>query len=199
MRHRAHGKVHKAVNVLKLQERLGGAVGVCCPKVAEAEIFARHALEAPCRFRRAIRHYDHARVLAKSPYPPRRRGEVKPRWHPDAVFTSALSSGQCETASEPSFMDSVSRFGEATEPLSRWSRPITMGALSSPRATMSLNIRPARWRSRQCAGSGGFADDVHTVGCRLLGKRAATLFSKLMTFTGAMISTIRSRPADDFH
>ena len=37
MRHRSHGKMHKSVDVQKLQERLGGAVGVCCQKVSEAE------------------------------------------------------------------------------------------------------------------------------------------------------------------
>lgn len=41
MRHRAHGKMHKSVDVLRLQERLGGAVGVCCQKVSEAEAFVR--------------------------------------------------------------------------------------------------------------------------------------------------------------
>ncbi len=41
MRHRSHGKMHKSVDVQKLQERLGGAVGVCCQKVSEAEVFAR--------------------------------------------------------------------------------------------------------------------------------------------------------------
>lgn len=41
MRHRAHGKMHKSVDVAKLQERLGGSVGVCCQKVSEAEVFAR--------------------------------------------------------------------------------------------------------------------------------------------------------------
>lgn len=41
MRHRSHGKMHKSVDVQKLQERLGGAVGVCCQKVSEAETFAR--------------------------------------------------------------------------------------------------------------------------------------------------------------
>ena len=41
MRHRSHGKMHKSVDVQKLQERLGGAAGVCCQKVAEAEVFAR--------------------------------------------------------------------------------------------------------------------------------------------------------------
>ena len=41
MRHRSHGKMHKSVDVQNLQERLGGAVGVCCQKVSEAEVFAR--------------------------------------------------------------------------------------------------------------------------------------------------------------
>lgn len=41
MRHRTHGKMHKSVEVQKLQEKLGGACGVCCQKVSEAEVFAR--------------------------------------------------------------------------------------------------------------------------------------------------------------
>ncbi len=41
IRHRVHGKMHKSVDVAKLQERLGGSVGVCCQKVSEAEVFAR--------------------------------------------------------------------------------------------------------------------------------------------------------------
>jgi 3-hydroxy-D-aspartate aldolase len=41
MRHRVHGKMHKSVDVYFLQERLGGACGVCCQKVSEAEVFAR--------------------------------------------------------------------------------------------------------------------------------------------------------------
>lgn len=41
MRHRVHGKMHKSVDVALLQQRLGGAVGVCCQKVSEAEAFAR--------------------------------------------------------------------------------------------------------------------------------------------------------------
>ncbi|MEM7523868.1 MAG: 3-hydroxy-D-aspartate aldolase BhcC [Pseudomonadota bacterium] len=41
VRHRVHGKMHKSVDVAKLQERLGGACGVCCQKVSEAEVFAR--------------------------------------------------------------------------------------------------------------------------------------------------------------
>ncbi|SDW21344.1 3-hydroxy-D-aspartate aldolase BhcC [Roseicitreum antarcticum] len=41
IRHRAHGKMHKSVDVALLQERLGGACGVCCQKVSEAEVFVR--------------------------------------------------------------------------------------------------------------------------------------------------------------
>ena len=41
IRHRAHGKMHKSVDVLRLQQELGGAIGVCCQKVSEAEVFAR--------------------------------------------------------------------------------------------------------------------------------------------------------------
>jgi 3-hydroxy-D-aspartate aldolase len=41
MRHRVHGKMHKSIDVAKLQQRLGGAVGICCQKVSEAEVFAR--------------------------------------------------------------------------------------------------------------------------------------------------------------
>ncbi|HHS94770.1 MAG TPA: DSD1 family PLP-dependent enzyme, partial [Rhodobacterales bacterium] len=45
MRHRAHGKMHKSVDVAKLQESLGDAVGVCCQKVSEAEVFARGGIK----------------------------------------------------------------------------------------------------------------------------------------------------------
>jgi len=45
IRHRAHGKMHKSVDVAKLQEKLGGAVGVCCQKVSEAEVFARGGIK----------------------------------------------------------------------------------------------------------------------------------------------------------
>ena len=41
IRHRVHGKMHKSVDVAKLQEQLGGSCGVCCQKVSEAEVFAR--------------------------------------------------------------------------------------------------------------------------------------------------------------
>lgn len=45
MRHRSHGKMHKSVDVQQLQEELGGAVGVCCQKVSEAEVFVRGGIK----------------------------------------------------------------------------------------------------------------------------------------------------------
>jgi len=41
MRHRVHGKMHKSVDVARMQMELGGACGICCQKVSEAEVFAR--------------------------------------------------------------------------------------------------------------------------------------------------------------
>ena len=45
VRHRAHGKMHKAVDVANLQASLGGSVGVCCQKVSEAEVFVRGGIK----------------------------------------------------------------------------------------------------------------------------------------------------------
>jgi 3-hydroxy-D-aspartate aldolase len=45
MRHRVHGKMHKSIDVAKLQIELGGACGVCCQKVSEAEVFARGGIK----------------------------------------------------------------------------------------------------------------------------------------------------------
>ena len=45
MRHRSHGKMHKSVDVQKLQEEMGGAIGVCCQKVSEAEVFVRGGIK----------------------------------------------------------------------------------------------------------------------------------------------------------
>ena len=62
---------------------------------------------------------------------------------PDTAFRRAFNIGQSAIASEPSFIPSVSRYGEATEPLSRWSRPITIGAETLPSRTNALNASPA--------------------------------------------------------
>jgi len=38
---RVHGKMHKSADIAKLQQRIGGAVGICCQKPSEAEAFVR--------------------------------------------------------------------------------------------------------------------------------------------------------------
>jgi 3-hydroxy-D-aspartate aldolase len=45
MRHRVHCKMHKSVDVARLQEDLGGAIGVCCQKSSEAEVFVRAGIK----------------------------------------------------------------------------------------------------------------------------------------------------------
>jgi 3-hydroxy-D-aspartate aldolase len=45
VRLRPHGKMHKSVDVAHLQQRLGGAVGLCCQKVSEAEVFVRGGIK----------------------------------------------------------------------------------------------------------------------------------------------------------
>lgn len=45
MRHRLHGKMHKSVDVAKYQIEKGDAIGVCCQKVSEAEVFARAGIK----------------------------------------------------------------------------------------------------------------------------------------------------------
>lgn len=37
VRHRAHAKTHKSADIARIQIEMGGAVGVCCQKVSEAE------------------------------------------------------------------------------------------------------------------------------------------------------------------
>ncbi|SHF49202.1 3-hydroxy-D-aspartate aldolase [Kaistia soli DSM 19436] len=41
LRLRAHGKMHKSVDIAHMQMAIGGASGLCCQKVSEAEVFAR--------------------------------------------------------------------------------------------------------------------------------------------------------------
>jgi 3-hydroxy-D-aspartate aldolase len=45
VRHRVHGKMHKSVDVARYQIEHGDAVGVCCQKVSEAEVFARGGIK----------------------------------------------------------------------------------------------------------------------------------------------------------
>jgi 3-hydroxy-D-aspartate aldolase len=45
VRHRIHGKMHKSVDIAKLQAELGNSCGVCCQKVSEAEVFVRGGIK----------------------------------------------------------------------------------------------------------------------------------------------------------
>lgn len=45
VRHRVHAKMHRSIDVARLQVKLGNACGVCCQKVAEAEAFARGGIK----------------------------------------------------------------------------------------------------------------------------------------------------------
>jgi len=45
VRHRVHGKMHRSIDVAELQMKLGNACGICCQKVAEAEVFARGGIK----------------------------------------------------------------------------------------------------------------------------------------------------------
>jgi len=41
LRLRPHGKMHKSVDIARMQIEIGGASGLCCQKVSEAEVFVR--------------------------------------------------------------------------------------------------------------------------------------------------------------
>ena len=42
---RPHAKMHKSVDVANFQINYGGAHGICCQKVSEAEVFARNGIQ----------------------------------------------------------------------------------------------------------------------------------------------------------
>lgn len=42
---RVHGKMHKSADIARTQMEKGGAVGICCQKVSEAEAFARAGID----------------------------------------------------------------------------------------------------------------------------------------------------------
>ena len=42
---RPHAKMHKSINVANYQLQFGGAHGICCQKVSEAEVFAKSGIK----------------------------------------------------------------------------------------------------------------------------------------------------------
>ena len=83
----------------------------------------------------------------------RRRGGTLTQDAPFTALTSAFRIGQSAIASEPSFIASVSRLGEATEPQSRWSRPMTIGAFTLPLAHQLVERRARLARARRSRAS----------------------------------------------
>ena len=45
VRLRPHAKMHKSFDVANFQIKFGGANGICCQKVSEAEVFARQGIK----------------------------------------------------------------------------------------------------------------------------------------------------------
>ena len=119
---------------------------VCMPEDAQGGVVPEHPRQAALGAVGAVRHDDAAAVLAVAHAHTAAVMDGDPG-SASATAVMALRKGQSETASEPSFMASVSRLGLATEPLSRWSRSMTMGAFTLPVRTSSLNFSPARCRS----------------------------------------------------
>jgi hypothetical protein len=116
------------------------------PRHADARIAREDALDARGRRNGAVGDRDLAAWIdLPMPTPP-------PWWidtqlAPAATLSIAFSNGQSAIASLPSRIASVSRYGEATEPQSRWSRPEHDRRRDSPFATSSLTARPKRARS----------------------------------------------------
>ena len=116
--------------------RLDGlrVAGVGMTHDAEARVAGQHALAASRRpHRRAVRHDDHAGVQRVADADAAAVVHRHPRG-PARGVQQRVEHGQSAMASLPSRIASVSRLGEATEPVSRWSRPITIGAETTPGA-----------------------------------------------------------------
>ena len=78
VRHRVHGKMHKSVDIAQLQVDLGGACGVCCQKVSEAEVFARGGIK-DVLVSNQVREPAKIDRLARMP---KRRGALRRDHHP---------------------------------------------------------------------------------------------------------------------
>jgi len=70
--HRAHAKTHKSIDIARFQIAHGGACGICCQKVSEAEalvaagirdVLVSNQVVSPRQIDRLAKMADHARVL----------------------------------------------------------------------------------------------------------------------------------------
>ena len=126
---------------------------------AHAGVGGEHALQARRRCRRCRRPRSPAPRGGCSRCPRRRRGGRKPRWRPPTALSSAFRIGQSAMASLPSFMPRSRGWARPREPVSRWSRPITMGALQLPVAHHLVDDLPearplAVARASRCGRAG---------------------------------------------
>ena len=120
--------------------------GIGVAEDAQAGVGGEHALQAFGFFGGAGRYYHHAGVGGVAD-----ANAAVVQAHPvgaTGAVGQGVEQGQSATASEPSFMPSVSRLGEATEPPSRWSRPMTTGANTSPRHEV-VNVAAPQYSTKR--------------------------------------------------
>ena len=145
-----HGTIvlaRTSVSKLLADPSLKAPVDVCAVGSLDREVVARvgvahdahtairgqHALQPLLRILRAVGDHNHARVQTVADT----NAAAMMKAHPVRArcgVEQGVRIGQSAIASLPSFIDSVSRYGEATLPVSRSSRPMTIGALTSPNA-----------------------------------------------------------------
>ena len=117
------------------------------PRDADPRVVRQHARRAARPSRRCRRRRRPARRGSSCRSRRRRRGAPTPTTRPTRSRGARSGSASRRWRRSRRCIASVSRNGEATEPVSRWSRPITIGAETSPRRTRSLKSRPALARS----------------------------------------------------
>ena len=101
---------------------------------AHAGVGGQHPFQAHSRFRRAVGDDHLAGVQAVADADAAAVVEADPGRAAGRV-DERIEDGPVADGVGAVRMPSVSRLGLATEPLSRWSRPITIGALTFPSAT----------------------------------------------------------------
>jgi len=100
---RAHAKMHKSADIAKLQMTRGGAVGVCCQKVSEAEALQRagvgdilvsNEIAGAARAERLARLAERGRIAVCADHP----GQV-------ATLSRAVTARRAETGSDGLTLD----------------------------------------------------------------------------------------------
>jgi hypothetical protein len=95
---------------------------VACIRMAEdahGRVVMQYAFKASCGAFGTIGYHYHTRMLRVTHAYPAAMVERYPGCSARCISHQVQHSGQSDTASEPSFIDSVSRFGDATDPQSK--------------------------------------------------------------------------------